>query len=137
MVIRPEDITASICAIGLISWLWAFEYREKSSMVKFLIQVGVSHVFSAILVAATLLLVVPFLFGVTWTDVTIPPEQKKTGPVLFGLLLAPFIAMLYGFRLRRKAARAGDAADFSISVDKGTERSIGSDKDHGGRGHNS
>lgn len=128
MGIRPEDIIASICVIGLISWLWAFEYREKSSMAKFLIQVGASHVFSAILVAATLLVVVPLLFGLTWADVTIPPERKKIGPVLFGLLLAPFIAMLYGLRLRRKTARAGDVADFSISVDKGTERSIGSDK---------
>ena len=108
MVIRPEDITASICAIGLISWLWAFEYREKSSMAKFLIQAGASHVFSAILVAATLLVVVPLLVGVAWADVAIPPERQKIGPVLFGLLLAPLIAMLSGFRSRRKAARAGD-----------------------------
>ena len=110
-MIRIEDIVASGFVVWFASWLWALEYRQKSSTAMFLAQAGVSHVVSAMLVAGALFVVVPALFGLTWADVAIPPERKTIGPVLFALLLAPFLAMLYGLRLRRKALGTSEAAN--------------------------
>jgi hypothetical protein len=118
-MIRIYDIVACGFVVWFASWLWAFEYRQKSSMVMFLAQAAVSNVVSAMLVAIQLFVVVPALFGLTWADVTIPPERKIIGPVLFALLLAPLIAMLYGLRLRRKAHGTSEAA--SSEKGKGSE----------------
>ncbi len=109
-MIRIEDVVAGGFVLWLTSWLWASEYRQKSSMKVFLTQAVVFNLLSATLVAVELFVVVPALFGFTWADVTMPPEKKIIGPVMFALLLSPLIAMLYGLRSRRNAPGASEAA---------------------------
>ncbi len=129
MVIPAEELAAVILVICFATWWWGFEYQQKSSMTKFLVQVGVSHILSAILVAAELLLVVPLLLGVTWADVALPPPRVRSAPVMIGIFLARFIGSLYGFRSRRKMVRACDAANSPVGVDEDTKPTITSDKD--------